>query len=126
MKLTEQNVKEIARKVSPEDIASRPGRITQEGVFVPFGFDPKELENQRENIKSMLTQLPEGLNTKEGLVIPRFHEAKDGEIVGEYWTLEPAFIEVLVAFARALKLIEPTAPRSEWTGDNMAHFRYVS
>lgn len=126
MKLTEENVHELARITQPaRDGYLSPGEVQQAGVFIGFSINKAALEGQRLNVESMLKDLPSGLEKPEGLPIARFHEAKAGKYLGQFWTAETKYVEVFVAHARALGLIEPTRPREEWTPENMAAFRYT-
>lgn len=121
MKLTQDEVYHLATVVTPRDPCKQP-HIHVSGVFIEFDMLKEKLNEVKDAVRHMLAQLPEGLDCEDGLVVHQFHYRKDGKV----WTHRMQFVEVLIALGRGTGLLEPTKPRSEWSGDDMASFRYVT
>lgn len=116
MELTSQNVHDTIKAClfdkAPADGPVPENAVLVHGVVLSFGFDPELLQKQKENIESMLQQLPETfLQTKGGgwsfLEAPR---RRDGVQWGEHRD-----VDELVCLGLAINKVKYCLPREVWS-----------
>ena len=114
MKLTPQNVQDLtknalyAEEEIPEDGKPPENAVIVEGLVRKFGFHPERLEKTRDDVKSMLAELPDKF--KEGWSFLNMCTTKDGEL----WTGDHGTMESLVVLAIGLGLADYPFPREMW------------
>lgn len=110
MKLTPQNVQEVVRDslfredaLTPEGRPKNPDDLTEvRGIVSHLGFDRNRLEKHRQDVISMLEQLPDGFKkgTGDGWSFLNLCEDKDGRL----WTGMHKIMDELCCLAIGLKI----------------------
>lgn len=119
MELTAENVKEtgLACMFSDEEIGTKTDdemkaiAIVSEGITVNFVFSPDKIKQQKENIKSLLSQLPDEF-MKSGGGGWSFLNAcvtKNGTQWGEH-----RIMETLFCLGEAAGIVQLCMPREMW------------
>lgn len=92
---------------------TRGGHIPSEGITISIGFHPTRLESHRDEVREMLSNLPE-----------QFHQSKGGgwtflnacrDHAGNQWTDFHRRMEQLFLMGNALGLSRWQLPRDMWT-----------
>lgn len=118
MELTRENVHNTIRDClyTEEEIKATNGKapegtIMVEGIMNRFGMHPERLESHREDVKSMLSQLPDEFMRSKGDGWSFLNAAvrKDGTQWGE----QPD-MEILFCLGMGLNLVKYTLPREMW------------
>lgn len=118
MKLTADNVRTIVKDClfTDEEIKQNNGQtpadaVLAEGIMTAFGFNKSRLESHRDDVASMLAELPDD-----------FHEGKGGGMSflnacmtrdGEHWGEQPTMDELFV-LGMGLGLVSSLMPRPMW------------
>lgn len=116
MNLTTENVDLVMRDVLYKDHEVVDGQVPEGAVVVKglihdFGFHPERLEARREDVKSMLLQLPNDFMKSGGQGASFFGACmtKDGELWGQHRD-----IELLLCLGLGLKLAKFVFGRDMW------------
>jgi len=85
--------------------------IIVEGIIMKVGFDPKRVESNRENIKTMLLQLPDEFMKSGGggWSFIKAYQTKENVHWGEHRN-----VEQLMLIGLATDLVEYQLPREVW------------
>lgn len=113
MKLTSTNLESVLLSCLFKDGEDTTTHIKGEGVMIRIGFHPERLESQKENIKSMLTQLPIEFQRSGGGGWSFLNACNDCN--GEQWADLHETIDKLVALGIASKQLEFLMPREIWS-----------
>ena len=115
MELTEKNVESVLNYALMDDPAYKEGApsIRVDGVQYSYVFSPELLEEKREDVKSMLSQLKPAffMNSGGGWSFLNLCETKDDEL----WTGSHMFCDVLYCLANALGMARFCLPRQYWS-----------
>ena len=122
MELTPQNVQDTAIKCFYHtdeivDGKTPEGAVLVEGVVARYGFHPERLEAQRDNIRSMLLQLPKEFMSKD--VDPEGGEGWSflnacNRADGVQWTGLHKIMDDLFCLGIGLGMVEYLLPREQW------------
>jgi len=82
--------------------------VSIEGYKNIFSFDPHALNMERENIESLLSQLP--TNFKEGMSFWEMYRTNDGH----NWTTSLKSMEALMVLGLAIGKIRYVLPKESW------------
>lgn len=112
MKLTSDNVTEIIRYCLFEDNESHDNAVIVDGLITKFGFHPERLKEKKDDIISMLSDLPDPFYEKTGggWSFLNLHETKSGE----QWTGYHRKMEELVALGIAIDKAQFVLPKDMW------------
>ena len=118
MKLTSKNVTDIIRDClwKPEEILSPDtlpdNTVFGEGITMRMGFNPERLQEHKEDVRSMLLELPETFLASKGGGWSFLNACitKDGVQWGEHRN-----VEELILLGNALGLVKFTVPRALWS-----------
>lgn len=97
-------------EVKDESITAK--AVVVEGIVHTVGLHPERLESKREEVKAMLSELPDQFFASKGggWTFLNLGETK----AGEHWTGLQQIMEQLCMLAIGLKLGEWCVPRSVW------------
>ena len=111
MELTANNVETIFTASLFDDDADKSNAVIVEGIRAKFGFDPKKLEENKENISSMLDELPDEFkkNSGGGMSFLNACMTKNGNQWGEHQNVEQLF-----CLGMAIGRVELLMPREMW------------
>jgi len=111
MELTANNVETIFTASLFDDDADKSNAVIVEGIRAKFGFDPKKLEENKENISSMLDELPDEFkkNSGGGMRVFNAGMTKNGNQWGEHQNVEQLF-----CLGMAIGRVELLMPREMW------------
>jgi hypothetical protein len=117
MKLTAQNVNDTILSVLYKDDEVVDDRAPEGAVIVTglvnnFGFHPERLEAVREDVQSMVEQLPENFFKDKGGGWSFLNMCNRND--GELWTGEHRVMEALLALAMGLGMAAYAMPRDIW------------
>lgn len=82
--------------------------VVVEGITMKVGLHPQRLEEKRELVQALLTELPPEF--KDGYTFLNFCTTKEGEL----WTDSHRICELLIIMAIGLDLMEYCLPRELW------------
>jgi hypothetical protein len=108
MKLTAENVNQTLLKCLYNDGENTENHIKAHGVRLNIGFDPVRLDAQKDNIISMVNELPEDF--KIGMSFLNACMTKHGAQWGEH-----SNIDELLCLGQAVGAIEMLVPREGWS-----------
>ena len=118
MELTSENIQAVLRDClfRDEEITdpnNPPPHVKCEGVMVRVGLHPERLESHREDVRSMLSQLPDEFmaGKGDGMSMLQMPFTKDGVQYGEQRNADELF-----ALGVGLGLTEFCLPRFMWAG----------
>lgn len=113
MELTAKNVNDVFMKCLFEDGEPTEGFVEAFGVITRVGFHPGRLEENRENIRSMLDSLPKEFKIREGGGMSFLNACNDKD--GNQWTDLHKTIDELLCLGLATKLAKYVLPdREKW------------
>lgn len=112
LKLTSENVEEVLLDCLFHEDEDKSNRIEVEGILNSFGFHPQRLEQHKQDIASMLKQLPTEFHEKGGggWSFLNAYMTNTGEQWGEH-----ADIEKLLCLGIATKQAKILLSREMWT-----------
>lgn len=111
MKLTAQNVETVLNDCLFREGEDTSAKLIGHGCIRDFGFHPDRLAKRREDVKSMLSELPESFQQSKGggWSFLNACQTRDGEQWGEH-----CHIEQLLALGTALSLAKILLPKEMW------------
>jgi hypothetical protein len=111
MELMSHNVTEVLKKCLYESGEDTTGHVKCEGVQLKIGFDPKRLELERDNIESMLSQLPKEFKKEfgGGMSFLNACVTEDGVQWGEHRN-----VDELLCLGQAIGKVAFPFPRDMW------------
>lgn len=111
MKLTAENVEEVGLECMSEEVTDK---ITMgQGVIHKIGFLTEKLNTRKEDIKSMLSQLPKEFMEDGGGGWSFLNMCNDKD--GNQWTGLHKTMELLVALGNAIGCISFPMPKEMWS-----------
>ena len=117
MQLTHLNIQAVIRDCLFTDAeipgdSPTPAHVKGEGVMVSMAFHPERLESHREDVRSMLSQLPDDFMSDNGggMSMLNMPFTKDGEQYGEQRDADALFI-----LGNALGFTKFLMPRNMWS-----------
>ena len=112
MKLTAENVEEVIVDCLFKDGEVKDQAVIVEGITHKFGFHPDRLNNHKENIHSMLKQLPDSFQKDSGGGMSFLHACNDKD--GNQWTGLHKTMDGLFVLGFATEQAELCLPREMW------------
>lgn len=112
MKLSTENLENVIIKCLFNEGEDTSIAVRGEGVHIKIGFHPERIKQQRENIKSMLLDLPEQFMATKGGGYTFLNACDNKE--GVQWTGMHSEVDKLVALGQAADLVYFTMPREMW------------
>lgn len=111
MKLTANNVETVIKDCLFLDEEDKSNPVISEGIMNAFGFHPERLESHREDIRSMLSALPDEFHADKGGGMSFLNACmtRDGEHWGEHPSMDKLFV-----LGQALGLAKLALPRAMW------------
>lgn len=113
MKLTATNVNETFMKCLFEDDEPKDNAVISEGIMRKFGFNPKRLHENEENIFSMLQQLPNEFMESGGGGMSFLNACNDKD--GNQWSDLHQTMEQLLVLGIAIGKARIQFPREMWS-----------
>ncbi len=112
MKLTSDNVRKIFKDCLFKDEENKDNYIIGEGVNLKAGFHPERLEKNKENIISMLNELPDSFKKSKGggMSFLNMCEDKNGYQWGEHENMDQ-----LVVLGNSINKITFLMPKKMWS-----------
>ncbi len=112
MKLNSDRVMEVTRECLFNDGEDMTDRVEVQGVLNQFGFHPGRLEEHREEIVSMLEELPEKFREEAGGGWSFLQACVDKN--GEQWTGLHRVMELLFVLGMGIGRVRYVLPRERW------------
>ncbi len=111
MKLTAENVRAVLKECFFKDGEDRSNAVIADAITAKFGFHPGRLASHKQDIASMLGELPEQFFDAHGGGTSFLNACitRDGEHWGEHPTME-----LLLALGIATQQVELLLPRVFW------------
>ena len=111
MKLTSKNVEEIFMNCLAGD-EKIPNTLIVEGITCSFGFDPQKIDKHKDDIYSMLKELPESFQVDGGggMSFLNACDTKDGK----QWTGLHQIMDNLFCLGIAIEKVGLCMPRAMW------------
>lgn len=113
MELTGQNVSEVFKQCFFDEGEDTSGHIVAEGVMVKVAFDPKRVQAQKENIISMLDQLPDEFKESSGGGWSFLNACNTKD--DKQWADLHQTVDELVCLGKAIGKLKFTLPREFWS-----------
>lgn len=112
-KLTPLRVQEIFLDCLFRDGEDASTAVMVEGITTRFGLHPDRIESHRDDVKTLLAQLPETFHAEAGGGWSFLNACTNRD--GELWTGEHRIMEQLFVLGMALGLVECQLPREMWS-----------
>ena len=111
--LTSDNVSKVFDKCMFKKGEPTEGFIQAEGIVNKFGFNPERLEESRNEIESMLYELPDEFKSSSGGGWSFLNACNDKR--GNQWTGLHQTMEKLFVLGIAIGKVKSLMPRELWT-----------
>ena len=112
MKLTSENVNEVFLDCLFRDDEDTENHIKAEGITSSVGFHPERLTSHKEDVKSMLQELPDDFQSGKGGGMTFLNACNDKN--DHQWTDLHCRMEQLFQLGIALELAKWQLPRDMW------------
>ena len=112
MNLTSENVVKVFRLCLFKEDESRDNAVKVEGIVADFGFHPDRLDENRDNIVSMLNELPDEFKEEGGGGWSFLNACNDKSC--KQWTELHSVMEYLICLGIAIDRAMYVMPRETW------------